>query len=47
MFGAQILTKCEKYLELPMVGGKSKVGMLKALQERIAKGNEVEREVHF
>ena len=27
----------EKHLNLPMVGGKSKVGMFKELQERITK----------
>ena len=27
---------CERYLGLPMVGGKSKVGTFKEIQERIA-----------
>ena len=35
--GAQVMTKCEKYLRLPMVGGKFKVGTFKELQERITK----------
>ena len=38
MFGAQVMTNCEKYLgRLPMVGGKSKVDTFKDLQERITK----------
>ena len=37
MFHAQVLSNCEKYLELPMVGGKSKVSTLKELQERVTK----------
>ena len=37
MFGAQILTNCEKYLGLPMVGGRSKVNTFKELQERVTK----------
>ena len=31
------MTNCEKYLGLPMVTGKSKVGTFKGLQERITK----------
>ena len=37
MFGAQILTNYEKYLGLPMVGGRSKVRTFKELQERVSK----------
>ena len=37
MMRAQILNNCEKYLELPMVRDKSKVGTFKELQERITK----------
>ena len=37
MLGAQIMTDCEKYLGLPMVGGKSKVGTFKEILERITK----------
>ena len=38
MFGAQVMTNCEKYLgHLLMVGGKSKVDTYKDLQERITK----------
>ena len=37
MFDAQVMTNCEKYLGLPMVGGKSKVNTFKDLQERIIK----------
>ena len=35
--GAQIMTGCEKYLGLPMVGGKSKISMFKELQEKVTK----------
>ena len=35
--GAQIMNNCEKYLRLPMVGGKSKFGTFKEIQERIMK----------
>jgi len=31
LMGAQVMTNCEKYLGLPMVGGKSKVGTFKEL----------------
>lgn len=31
------MTNCEKYLGLPVVGGKSKVNTFKGLQERITK----------
>ena len=31
------MNNCEKYLGLTMVGGKSKVGTFKELQERITK----------
>ena len=37
LFGAQVMTNCEKYLGLPMVGGKSKVNTFKDLQEQITK----------
>ena len=37
MFGAQVMTNCEKYLGLPVVGGKSKVNTFKNLQDRIIK----------
>ena len=37
LLGAQVMTNCEKYLGLPMVGGKSKVNTFKGLQERITK----------
>ena len=37
LFGAQVMTNCEKYLGLPMVKGKSKVNTFKDLQERITK----------
>ena len=37
LMGAQVMTSCEKYLGLPMVGVKSKVGTFKELQERITK----------
>ena len=36
LLGAQVMTDFGKYLGLPMVGGKSKVGMFKEIQERIA-----------
>ena len=35
--GAQIITGCEKYLGLPMVGGKSKFSTFKELQEKVIK----------
>ena len=35
MLGAQIMTSCEKYLGLPMVGGKSKVSTFSEVQERV------------
>ena len=37
LFGAQILKNCEKYLGLPMVGGRSKVSTFRELQERVSK----------
>ena len=37
LLGAQGMTECEKYLGLPIVGGKLKVGTFKELQERITK----------
>ena len=37
MFGAQVMTICEKYLGLPMIGGRSKVSIFKHLQERVSK----------
>lgn len=35
--GAQVMHNCEKYLGLPMVGGKSKVSTFKELEDRITK----------
>lgn len=35
--GARVIENCEKYLGLPMVGGKSKVNTFKDLQEKIIK----------
>ncbi|KAK9990825.1 hypothetical protein SO802_025810 [Lithocarpus litseifolius] len=37
LMGAQIMTGCEKYLGLPMVGWKSKVSMFNELQEKVTK----------
>lgn len=37
MLGARVMTDCEKYLGLPMSGGKSKVSTFKELQEKITK----------
>ena len=37
LMGAQVMTNCEKYLGLPMVGVKPKVSTFKGLQERITK----------
>ena len=37
MLGAQVMEDYEKYLGLPMVGGKSKVSTFKELQERVTK----------
>ena len=37
LFGAQILKNCEKYLGLPMVGGRFKVRTFRELQERVSK----------
>ena len=37
ILGAQIMTDCEQYLGLPMVGGKSKVGTFKEILEQITK----------
>ena len=37
MFGAQVMTICEKYLGLPMIGGRSKVSTFMDLQERVSK----------
>ena len=37
ILGAQLMTDYEKYLGLPMVGGKSKVRTFKELQERVTK----------
>lgn len=37
MFNAQIMTDLEKYLGLPMVGGKNKMNTFKDLREQIAK----------
>ena len=35
--GARIMEDCEKYLGLPMVGGKSKVNTFRDLREKISK----------
>ena len=37
MLGAQIMTSYEKYLGLPMVGGKSKVSTFREVQEQVTK----------
>ena len=37
MMGARIMENCEKYLGLPMVGGKSKVNTFKDLGEKITR----------
>ena len=37
MLGAQVMADYEKYLGLPMVGGKSKANTFKELQERVTK----------
>ena len=37
MLGAQIMTNYERYLGLPMVGGKSKVSTFREIQERVTK----------
>ena len=37
MLGVQVMEDYEKYLGLPMVGGKSKVSTFKELQERVTK----------
>ena len=37
LLGARVMTKCEKYLGLPMPTGKSKVGTFKELHGRITK----------
>ena len=37
MLGPQIMTNCERYLGLPMVGGKSKVSTFRELQEWVTK----------
>ena len=37
MLGAQIMTNCERYLGLPMVGGKSKVSTFREIQEQVTK----------
>ena len=48
MLGAQIMTKCEKYLGLPMVGGKSKVSTFREVQERVTKKSDgIEGEKYF
>ena len=42
------MTKCEKYLGLPMVGGKSKVSTFKEVQERVIKKSDgMEGEKYF
>ena len=37
MVGVKIMENCEKYLGLPMVGGKSKVNTFKELGEKITR----------
>ena len=37
MLGTQIMTNWERYLRLPMVGGKSKVSTFRELHERVTK----------
>ena len=37
MLGGRIMENCEKYLGLPMIGGKSKVNTFKDLREKITK----------
>ena len=37
MLGAQVMTKCGKYLVLPMLSGKSKVETFREFQEKISK----------
>ena len=37
LLGARVMNDCEKYLGLPMVGGKSKVNTFKEMHERIYK----------
>ena len=37
MMGARIMENCEKYLGLPMVGGKSKVNTFKEFGEKITR----------
>ena len=37
LMGARVMENCQKYLGLPMVGGKSKVNTFKDIQEKITK----------
>ena len=37
LMGVRVMENCEKYLGLPMVGGKSKVNTFKDLPEKITK----------
>ena len=37
LLGARIMTDCEKYLGLPMVGGRAKTTTFREIQERVAK----------
>ena len=37
LFGARVMTECERYLGLPIATGKSKVNTFKDLQEKITK----------
>ena len=37
MLGEQIMTNCERYLGLPMVGGKSKVSTFREIQKQVTK----------
>ena len=47
LLGAQVMNDYEKYLGLPMVGGKSKVGTFKEIQEHIANRVMGWKEKHF
>ena len=41
------MTNCEKYVGLPMVRGKSKVGTFREIQERVTKKVMVWKEKHI
>ena len=47
ILGAQLMTNYEKYMGLPMVGGKSKVRTFKELQERVTKRVMGWKEMHI